>query len=82
MAKTKITRAGWDWKSDSEDILDSLQKALEPFGITVFQSDSYQGSDSFGFVFSNSDELSDEDISNAEESFDNDGEDDAYEYGD
>lgn len=78
MAKTKVTRAGWDWKADNEDILDSLQKALEPFGINVFQSDSYRGSDGFGFVFSNSDELSEEDFNNAEEFFD-DGEADAYE---
>jgi len=40
MAKTKITRASLDWKGDNDDILDSLTKALEHFGIVVFQSES------------------------------------------
>jgi hypothetical protein len=78
MAKTKITRAGWDWKGDNDDIFDSLSKALEPLGITVFQSESYRGSDAFGFVFSNSDELSEEEIAEAEEFFDEDGDDEPY----
>jgi hypothetical protein len=78
MAKTKITRAGWDWKADNDDIFNSLTKALEHLGITVFQSESYSGSDGFGFVFSNSDELSEEEIAEAEEFFNEDGDDEPY----
>jgi hypothetical protein len=78
MAKTKVTRASWDWKGDNDDILDSLTKALEPFGVVVFQSESLRGSDAFGFVFSNNDEIGEDEIAEAEEFFDDDGDDESY----
>lgn len=59
--KIVISRATWDWKENDDEILRSLERALEPFGIYVQESFACHGSDAFGFIFSDQ-ELSDEEV--------------------
>lgn len=44
------TKIGWDWKSCPK--LDDLKEALEPLGVFVTEDPRTEGSDYFGFIFS------------------------------
>lgn len=46
----KFTVGTWDWK-DSPDA-DELAELLAPFGVTVTAHPACEGSDSYGFIFS------------------------------
>lgn len=41
----------WDWKSSPS--LEDLRKALAPLGVTVTEHPACEGSDTFGYIFSN-----------------------------
>lgn len=69
--KAVISRAEWDWKADDNDILNSLEEALEPFGVFVQQSPACYGTDGFGFVFANED-ISESEAEDWEEKEDDD----------
>lgn len=45
-----LTRASWDWKQPPD--LSKLRQALEPLGIYVYEDPFWDGSDAFGFIFS------------------------------
>lgn len=52
MKKKIITANVWDWK-ESPNVRE-LQKLLKPFGLNVYPDPTWDGSDSYGFVFTNS----------------------------
>jgi len=56
MPKTMI---GWDWKEAPS--VEQFQRALEPFGVYVYEDPTSIGSDGYGFIFSD-EELSDEEL--------------------
>jgi hypothetical protein len=45
------TAIGWDWKSSPD--VSELQQALRPFGIVVTADPRCEGSDQYGYLFSN-----------------------------
>ena len=51
MSKILNSFISWDWKSSPS--VDELQRALKPFGINVYKDPQHEGSDSFGYIFSN-----------------------------
>lgn len=46
------TKTSWDWKAGPS--LADLRAALEPLGVFVYEDPSLEGSDSYGYIFSNS----------------------------
>ena len=54
-----VTKISWDWKSNPD--IEELQQALEPFGISVYENPQSEGSDSFGYIFSET-ELDEEEL--------------------
>jgi hypothetical protein len=47
----KTTRISWDWKGGPSQ--EDLQIALKPFGVLVTENPGLDGSDSYGYIFSN-----------------------------
>ena len=47
----KHTQGSWDWKDHPS--LEDFQDLLKPFGIVVIDHPALDGSDSYGFIFSN-----------------------------
>lgn len=64
MEKPTITKIGWDWKSNPS--LEELSEALEPFGIFVYENPQCEGTDAFGYIFSDV-ELDDDELETAAE---------------
>lgn len=57
---------GWDWKSCP--VLEELRETLAPFGIRVYEDPMVEGSDYYGFIFSDRD-LSPKEIREASEEY-------------
>jgi hypothetical protein len=68
MAKQKEiwTNISWDWKWHPD--LGDLRKTLKPFGIHVYEDPIFQGSDTYGFIFSNK-KLTKKDLNKYEKDF-------------
>lgn len=47
----KHTEMSWDWKESPQ--LEELQELLQPFGVFVTDHPACEGSDSYGYIFSN-----------------------------
>jgi hypothetical protein len=50
MRKPKTTGINWDGQSSPE--FEDLQKALKPFRIFVYEDPDFEGSDMYGYIFS------------------------------
>ena len=51
MSDPKYTEISWDWRSSPD--FEELQEALEPLGVFVFEDPGTEGSDQYGYIFSN-----------------------------
>lgn len=57
----KLAKISWDWKSGPD--LKALRKALTPLGVQVYEDPTFEGSDSFGYLFSDK-PLTSEEVAN------------------
>ena len=51
MSDPKYTEISWDWKHCPD--LEELQEALESLGVFVYEDPVMDGSDQYGYIFSN-----------------------------
>ncbi len=59
------TQNSWDWKE--QPTVEDLQELLEPFGVVVTAHPGCEGTDTYGFIFSNR-ELTEEEYEEASQS--------------
>ena len=55
---TNTTRLSWDWKSCPS--FEALVDTLTPLGIHVYKDPFYEGTDSYGYIFSRTELLPEE----------------------